>query len=637
MKRRITLAIVLSLLLVLLLPGNAVYATTTSFNSKTSDGNVYSSSTSYTTAHNASTGTVYDTGTDFGIGQYWNNPNYQVMRGMLLFDTSAIPAGATISSATLYFYGETDNSTTDFNITVCNGQPTYPHDGLQTADYALSNYPYYGGGSLSTSSFTTSGFNSISLTTSYVTKGGTTKLALISNRDISGTTPTGYEYVVIYSAESAHVPYLSVTYSAAVSPTASSSAATLVTDTTARLHGSIDNDGGDPANVQVRWGYGTTSQTSANFASYTTVTGWSGAYSTGSAPYADITSLTTGLTYYWRMQAKNSAGTVTTDPELSFTTESVPSITAHAASNIAISTARLNGTIDYDGAMPGTIQVRWGYGSTSETAGNFLSYDIVTAWGGAYSTGDNPYADINSLTSSHTYYFRFQAKNTIGTVTSGELNFATLSALNNPTNLIIIPSATSANITWAKGAGSTNTMVRYSLSAYPTTTAAGTQAYFGAASTYNLTGLLAGKTYYFSLWGESAGSYSASKTDGMITTSAGIAVVTPATPTGIARFFAAPDYTTMANLPFGLYDGINGVATSLGMPIANFWMVLFLGLAGAGGVGLYTTTRSASIGMITGLGILVFGWATQIVPFWIVLFDIIAVIVFLRIGTETQR
>jgi hypothetical protein len=105
----------------------------------------------------------------------------------------------------------------------------------------------------------------------------------------------------------------------------------------------------------------------------------------------------------------------------------------------------------------------------------------------------------------------------------------------------------------------------------------------------------------------------------------------------MARFFAAPDVTNMSNLPFGLYASINGVAAAIGMPAATFWMMLMLGLAGAGGVGIYTATHSASIGMIVGLAILVLGWAEEIVPGWIVVFDIIAVIAILRMDKETMR
>jgi hypothetical protein len=185
--------------------------------SLSSDGYIYNSNANYNTAWSASTGTVSSSATYISIGQKKTVPgvpNYYVYRGFLFFNTSSLPSNMLIDNATLSLYKMDDYSTTDFTITVQNGQPTYPHNPLQTADYSKGYYSG-NGGDLNTAYFV-NGRNNISLTNlSWITKGGTTKLCLRSSRDISGTTPTGNEYVNVYSYEYTlpnHAPKLVIEY-----------------------------------------------------------------------------------------------------------------------------------------------------------------------------------------------------------------------------------------------------------------------------------------------------------------------------------------------------------------------------------------------------------------------------------------
>jgi PKD repeat protein len=184
--------------------------------SLSSDGYIYSSSIVYNTAWSASTGTVSSSANYITIGQKKVLPGstYYVYRGFLLFNTSSLPSNVLIDNATLSLYKMDDYSTTDFTITVQNGQPTYPHNPLQAGDYGKSHYSGNGGG-LNTAYFV-NGRNNITLTNlSWITKGGTTKLCLRSSRDISGTTPIGNEYVNVYSKEypiQDHAPKLVIEY-----------------------------------------------------------------------------------------------------------------------------------------------------------------------------------------------------------------------------------------------------------------------------------------------------------------------------------------------------------------------------------------------------------------------------------------
>jgi hypothetical protein len=187
---------------------------TLSVNSLSNDGYIWKSDKTYNTAWSAPSGTVDSSSTYLSIGQTLSSSVYYLYRGFVLFDTSSLPSNAYLDSAVLSLYKKDDFSTTDFLLTIQNGQPTYPHNPLQATDYGKSLYSG-NGGSLNTANFV-NGRNNITLTNlSWVNKIGTTKLCLRSSRDISGTTPTGNEYVNVYSANAplqGEVPKLIITY-----------------------------------------------------------------------------------------------------------------------------------------------------------------------------------------------------------------------------------------------------------------------------------------------------------------------------------------------------------------------------------------------------------------------------------------
>ncbi len=183
------------------------------------DGYIYKSSTNYNTAWTASTGTVDDSGTTLTIGQKKATtiplPTYYIYRGFLFFNTTLLPSNAYIDNATLGLYKSGDSSATDFQITVQNGLPIYPHSPLQTGDYGKIHYSG-NGGMLNTSMFV-NGCNNITLNNdgkSWLNRTGLTKLCLRSSRDINGNTPTGNEYVTIYANDMGghYQPKLVITY-----------------------------------------------------------------------------------------------------------------------------------------------------------------------------------------------------------------------------------------------------------------------------------------------------------------------------------------------------------------------------------------------------------------------------------------
>ncbi len=189
---------------------------TLSVNSLSNDGFISNSSTTYNTAWGASSGTIDCSSQYLTIGQkkVALGPTYYVYRGFVLFNTTSLPSNAYLDNAILSLYKKDDYSTTDFYLTIQNGQPTYPHNPLQIGDYAKGYYSG-NGGSLNTVNFM-NGRNNISLTEfDWINEAGITKFCLRSSRDISSTAPTGNEYVNVYSANapsSGYVPKLIITY-----------------------------------------------------------------------------------------------------------------------------------------------------------------------------------------------------------------------------------------------------------------------------------------------------------------------------------------------------------------------------------------------------------------------------------------
>jgi hypothetical protein len=168
----------------------------------TYDGYMLAGGANYATVQaTANANSVSDTDTYFYVGQYDFSNVYSCERAFLMYDTSAL-AGKTITNAYLNIYGGLDQSDTDFNITVTNGAPTYPHNPVVLGDYSISHYAG-NGGALSTTTFVI-GYNMLGLNAngiSWINNAGITKLTLVSSRDVAANTPSGFEHVIIYASE----------------------------------------------------------------------------------------------------------------------------------------------------------------------------------------------------------------------------------------------------------------------------------------------------------------------------------------------------------------------------------------------------------------------------------------------------
>jgi len=189
---------------------------TRTFTSLTYDGDAYAKDADYDAARTRQTGSRRTTGTDLALGQRILSDLYHVYRAYLYFDTSLIPDNANVTSATLSIYINVDFSYTDFNVTIQNGQPTYPHVPLEAGDFYYARY-IGNGGCRNTSEISGTGYWNITFSSEgldWINLEGTTKICLRSSRDISGNMPTGGEFITFYTCEQgqAYAPKLYVSY-----------------------------------------------------------------------------------------------------------------------------------------------------------------------------------------------------------------------------------------------------------------------------------------------------------------------------------------------------------------------------------------------------------------------------------------
>jgi hypothetical protein len=200
------------------------------------------------------------------------------------------------------------------------------------------------------------------------------------------------------------------TLSATGPPVVTTNPATLIASFSATLNSSVDPHG---LTTSIHFQYGTTT-------SYGLTTAPQSKTGNTFQPIsANISGLMASTTYHFRIVAANSAGT-TYGSDRTFTTltaTGAPVVTTSAATNIATSSATLNGSLDPHGL---TTSVSFQYGTTT-------SYGHTTAM--QSQTGNtyrNIAANISGLTTHTTYHFRIVATNSGGTRLGSDRTFTTL-------------------------------------------------------------------------------------------------------------------------------------------------------------------------------------------------------------------
>lgn len=274
---------------------------------------------------------------------------------------------------------------------------------------------------------------------------------------------------------------------AATKPTAITGPVTATASTSATVSGTVNPNG-----TATTWffEYGKTT----SYGSETTHT--SAGSGTADVPVsATLSSLTPNTTYHYRLDATSTAGTSKGTDGI-FTTSSAVEAVTSAATNVTLTSATLNGSVN-----------PFGHATTW-----YFEYGTTTSYGtktplqsaGSGTSSISVSANVTGLKAGKTYHYRLVAQNTAGTANGSDITFLTAAA---PT--AVTASAASVGAASATVSGSVNpngvatswyfeygTSTAYGSTTPPKNAGSGTSSVSVSALLSNLT---AGTTYHYRL------------------------------------------------------------------------------------------------------------------------------------------
>lgn len=202
----------------------------------------------------------------------------------------------------------------------------------------------------------------------------------------------------------------------------STSAATEVKQTTAKLNGTLSLSGNPFTSGVFRIATNTAFTQNVQTVPYTN----------SATPTATASGLTPNTTYYCRLEVTHSGSTTLTSPNnVTFTTLPIaPGLTTTAATEVKQTTAKLNGTMNLNGGTfsSGLFRVAT---NTAFTTG------VKTV---NFSNSATPSATITGLTANTTYYCRMEATSNGGTTI--ESNYVTFTTLPDPPTIVSTTAST---------------------------------------------------------------------------------------------------------------------------------------------------------------------------------------------------
>jgi len=168
----------------------------------------------------------------------------------------------------------------------------------------------------------------------------------------------------------------------------------------------------------------------------------------------------------------------------------VLTVTTDPATNIEEETATLNGEITATG------------GENADQRGFDWGLDVSygNSWTESDSYGVAAFSHgVSGLSPGTTIHFRAKAHNSAGWGYGDDLTFVTKpEACTNMVATAI--SDSQIDVSWTKGAGAVNTVVRRKVGAYPATIADGEEAYNGPSASFSDQGLIPSTAYYYRGW-----------------------------------------------------------------------------------------------------------------------------------------
>jgi hypothetical protein len=268
-------------------------------------------------------------------------------------------------------------------------------------------------------------------TTSYGTKTAATDAGSGSSSKAVSTGVSGltagktYHFRLVATSSAGVARGADATFVTAEPPLATTSAASSIGTSGAKLNGKVDPNS---RSTTYYFEFGTTT-------GYGTKTSSSSAGSGASAKSVSktITALRSGTTYHFRIVATSDAGTVA-GSDMSFTTTSPPTVSTGTAASVGPTSATLGGSVNPNGRST-SWYIEYGKSTSygSKTSSHSLGSGTATL---AVS------AAVTNLTAGVTYHFRVVASSSLGTargtdasfttaggplVATGPVNFATLS------------------------------------------------------------------------------------------------------------------------------------------------------------------------------------------------------------------
>lgn len=133
---------------------------------------------------------------------------------------------------------------------------------------------------------------------------------------------------------------------------------------------------------------------------------------------ADISGLSAGTIYHFRIKSVNSLGTTYSD-DLTFTTlGQIPTVITLSATNLATTTATLNGSVNAN-YLSSNVSIEFGinvnYGSVAIAAPSTVTGNSITSIS----------ANLTGLLGGTTYHYRVRATNSLGTNFGNDMTFTT--------------------------------------------------------------------------------------------------------------------------------------------------------------------------------------------------------------------
>lgn len=327
--------------------------------------------------------------------QIWDKTG-STQRGLVEFDISSIPDGATITEATLEMYYE-EYHTSDpvgkilmvYKVTRTDwveGQACWN-------DYKTGTTWTTGGGdydtSLNASTIIPETYSWMSWDILDIVNdayGGTDKVELLIRYQTEGLGSGDGICQIENSAPNS--PKLTILYGS--SPSIETEAASSITSSTAVLNSEILSDG--EGVVSVRFGWGESSEAVIeDYASYEVV---DGTYTTGQHPYLGITDLSGNTTYYFRVEGTNDIHSFDDD---------VTSTIVDSLGTLYFSNDQIRGKLHYVGGRYWAF-----YGSYYKTSTDGITWTSATACTSGSIWLDGNFFHQSYISSDNVYYRRGQ-------------------------------------------------------------------------------------------------------------------------------------------------------------------------------------------------------------------------------------